>query len=275
MKNREGFTLVELLIVSLLGLVLLGSIYQTLRVQERSYRRTGALIESHDALRTAMGVLEAELREVAADADGTQGQSDLNIIAGDSVEFRAFRKTAITCAVQSASSKLDLWLLGESFSNADSVLVFVDGDSTAVTDDRWMLTAVNGTGSVSSSACATRWPGPDRQGVNVPDPGGLFAGVRAGAPVRGFEWVTYSVGWTGSDWALRRRNRGHDPVTLVEGLANPDNTGPIFRYYDSTGAETATAADVVRIQITLYAPANEGADIPADTLTSTLYLRNN
>ncbi len=273
--DRGGFTLVELLIVSVLGLVLLGSIYQTLVVQERSYRRTSALIVSHDALRTSLGVLEAEMREVAAGADSTQANSDLSYIEADSLEFRAMRKSAVTCAVNSGSSKLDVWLMGDAFVSGDSVLVFVDNDSTRTSDDEWMATVVNATGNVSSGSCDTIWAEPTTQGVNVTDPGGLFAGVREGAFVRGFEWVAYGVGWNGRDWALMRRVRGDSAVTLVEGLENPSSVGPIFRYYDETGAETTVADDVVRIEITLYAPANEGAGTPADTLTSMLYLRNN
>ena len=63
MNNRApGFTLVEMLVVTVVATVLLGAIFQTLVVQQRSYREQNAIINARQTARASIEVLAAELR---------------------------------------------------------------------------------------------------------------------------------------------------------------------------------------------------------------------
>ncbi|MGH7483063.1 MAG: PilW family protein, partial [Longimicrobiales bacterium] len=52
-SDERGFTFVEMLIVAVLGVIVLGGIYQLLINQERSFRLQGAMATTQQGMRTA------------------------------------------------------------------------------------------------------------------------------------------------------------------------------------------------------------------------------
>lgn len=268
MDPREaGFTFVELLVVVVLGLVIIGTVYRTITVQERSYRQQGAMITAQQAMRGALATLEAELREVSA----TGG--DLISIQPREVTFRAYRKVGFVCDASMGGGQLDIAELGEPFESQDNLLVFVDNDPLVAADDFWTTATVLSTGAAS---CAVSFGGhPTRR---VTTTGGSFAGVLPGAPVRSFVPMTYGLYEIDGEWVFGRVAPDDvEPVALIGPLAPPDERGLEFRYFDVNGNQTLDPAAVVRIEIHVRGKAVGGSYTSpeyVDSLTTQLFLRN-
>lgn len=282
-NRRRGFSLVEMVVVALLGSITLAAIYQSLIVQERAYRREGAIIATHESLRSAVGVLEAEMREISATAELADAGSDLAMIAPESLEFRALRKIGFVCAVHNSDRKLDTFELGAAFAQDDSVLIFQEGDPGDWDDDGWIVGKVTSAGTPKTTSCGTSWSGVGAAGVNfagdlissIIGPTNL-SGVAPGAPLRSFAWLTYGLYQVDGEWVLGRRMRDSTTINvLVDGLAAPADSGLVFHYFDANGVETNDADEVVRIQINVRAMADPANLIFGDTLRTNLFLRNN
>jgi len=268
--RSAGFTIVELLVVTVLAAVILGAIYQTITVQERSYRQTGAIIATQQTMRTALDVLEAELREVSA-AGG-----DLFMARPESIGFRAFRAIGFVCRADIPGLKLDVWELGEPFTaggGADSVIVFIENDPAIGTDDQWQTTKIS---SVSTADCPD-WNGYPERRLNLS--GGSIAGIRPGAPIRSFRRLTYGIQQIGGRWVLARRDPVQGTDALVGPLAPPSDSGLAFRYFDANGNPTTNPAAVARIWIMVKGrtPGTGllGSTAYGDSLFTQLFLRNN
>ncbi len=273
MKRRDGFTIVELLIVLVLAGLVMGAAYQVLFVQQRSAEAQTLQAAARSSLRTASAVLETELREVASFSGSANAGSDVAMISSDSVRFRALRQFGVICNVDKGAKWLDLWVLGETFAKGDNVMAYAEHDTVQdPADDQWQTDVVGNVGSVVKTACTTSWPGTTAQGIATP--GIDMAGVEDGEPVRGFEWIGYGLTQSNGQWVIVRR--GSDGVAVIaDGLAAPSNSVPLFRYYDNTGSATTDPHAVAQIQITLRTPGNNGVGVAPETLSTRLYLRNN
>lgn len=269
--RRSGFTLVELLIGMLIGMIVLSGAYRMVVVQQRGYSTTGATVQDQDVLRIALGILESEFREMAAIGGADIGNSD--IIAADpgGVRVRAPRTIGFVCTVKPAgeSKTVTSWTDGEFFRAGDRVLLFVDNAVDRYGDDRWDEARVDNV-SNSNAACGTR----------IADQKLHFAahtvnGVAPGAPIRAVEEVTYGLYELHGSWGVGRviHTPGGDegPQLLVGGLAPED--GLSFEYLDETGATTTDPSAVAAIRVGLRT-APSSMKQPA-RLTSTIYLRNN
>jgi type II secretory pathway pseudopilin PulG len=276
--RAPGFTLVEILIVSLLGVLLLGSIYQTLTVQERTSRAQSAMLSNNQVNRMIMDVVVAEIREISA-SDG-----DLVLATPDSLAFRGLRKAGVICGRDALlGGWFDVYEFGLAFEAGDSLLIFADRDTTAAADDGWILSTVDGTGS---AACAASWDSYTTARISVPLIQQLFfaGNVHLGAPVRSFTRWTYGIYRLENEWVLGRRDADDEPVALAGPLAPPPN-GLRFRYFDGLGVEIPVAqletraADVVRIAIKVQGRIQGATGLPggisSDSLVSQIYLRNN
>ena len=269
--RRGGFTLVELLVVTVLAAITLAAVYETLIKQEESYRAGGAMIAGQETVRTALGVLEAELREIAAIDDGVAGGGDIRIAAPDSIVFRAQRKIGFICEVSKSEKWAVAWSLGDPFAAGDSLLLFVDGDSIRYQDDSWAPAQVNSATATSSATCEAEWPGVQLQKIGLS--GHDLTGVQLGSPVRSFDWVTYGLyRFGGMGWGLGRHGRDEPARYLVGNIAE---NGLRFRYFDVNGDATGDPAAVNRIQIAVQTRPPEGTGVESTNMTTNLFLRNN
>lgn len=273
--NRSGFTLVELLVVMVVGMVLLGAAYQSLTIQQRGYRTTSDVVSDQDALRVALAVLEAELREIATLDDGTIGGSDLLMISPDSVRVRAPRKLAFVCGpngVSPSDKSMVVWTEWEMFSAGDNLMIFLDTDETTFTDDVWDTGVVQSVNN-SNATCDTKPPGASQwKVVMAAHP---LTGVLNGAPVRAFEELTYGLFQFDGEWGLGRKKADEDEIKpLVGGLAGPGE-GLVLEYLTAGGAATTDVTQVATIRINMTTADRPSSDTPQKSLTSTIYLRNN
>lgn len=285
--RRAGFTLVELLIVAVLGTVVLGAAYQSLMVQERSYRITSNAVLDHDALRTALGVLESELREVST-AGGMAGLTDIVSAESDEVVVRAARGIGFVCERHPSDRKMHTWSPSAQgqIRVGDAIAVYADGDPTTEKDDMWLSAQVKSTGA-SSVACASRPGGltaPSSQlvelemltgGMSVD--GNFLIPVNPGAPVRAMAQVTYGLYQFGDGWGLGRAVGSGDVEPIIVGLDGPGE-GLVFTYLDGSG--NAITSDPVPdpsaiAAIEIAASTRPRAGNPPLDLQTRVFLRNN
>lgn len=273
MRDRAGFTVVELLLAAMVGVVILGAAFQTLIVQEQTFRAQRSVSATRNAERTALDVLSTELREVSADAGGRSG-GDIRRMGSDSIEFRVFRKVGLVC--DRSAGTLELYGIGDRLTAGDSVLIFAEGDPGSGADDGWVAARALTVASTGTCPALTGYaPLTLRLGSAV---AGLSA-IRAGAPVRGFDWVTYGVYRDpAGDYVLGRHSEGGAVQRVIGPLAAPAAGGLRLTYYDANGATTADPTRVARIVISVKARARSGAAVHrrrADSLVTQIYLRNN
>ena len=236
-----GFTLVELMVALVTGLVLLSGIFQTLMTNQKIEATRGLQMQGRQTQLAAMDVLFAELREVSPSG------GDLIAVGADSVQFRAQRKFGVTCAVNSTTGVLDVIQVGAALEVGDSVFVFADGDEETGSDDRWLLGGV--TAVDSTITCL----GSPAHRVDIPGIVSAMAvdSVRIGAPVRSFERYTYGLGQDSGDWYLMRSLDGGSATPLVGPLKSRNEGGLAFEYRDQFGAVTTTPTDVAQILVTV------------------------
>lgn len=274
--RRSGFTLVELLVVSVLTGIALVGIYETLLNQEKTYEIASLKISGQESLRTSLGILEAELREVGSIGGSLIGGSDIAVASPDSVVFRAQRKTAFICKLSRSLKWLLVWNMGDPVESGEPILLFADGDSIKYSDDRWDTTYVsNATGSTDVD-CASYWPGMPLQLLKL-DGSVDMTDIQPGSPLRAYEWTTYGLYNFGHlGWGLGRRRHvdGSRPELIVAGLA-PPGVGLQFDYFTPAGTATNDPTAVSRIRITVRTDPQTNTEVQSEAMVSNLFLRNN
>jgi prepilin-type N-terminal cleavage/methylation domain-containing protein len=286
--RREGFTLVELLVVVVIGTVVLGAVYRTVAVQEAANRQQLATATTAQNMRVALAVLTNDLREVSA----TGG--DVLEATSTSIRFRSMRKAGIICTKDYGGSAA--WAVvvayGDTFAIADSIMLFRDGPNrTSSEDDSWAPARVSSTQTTTS--CLGHSVG-NRRRINFPN--GTVAAADSGGLVRSFAHVGYRLVSTSTGGTLFRIEKSAtstggawplsvpatDSVAVVESLAG--GGGLALRYYDADGtqlnpATAALRAAIMRIEVKVSASAIGGASgarrVFTDSLVSQVYLRGN
>lgn len=265
-RARNGFTLVELIVVTVLGALVIAATIQVLITNQRTYTAQNAKIQGQQATRAALAVLTGELREVSA-----QG-GDILAMGPDSVTIRTMRNFGVTCTVVLGGLPiLDVIKVGNDFSDGDSVFVFADNDVSISTDDDWIaarITSVDTTATCGAQE-ATR--------INFAGQSALFTldSVRVGAPVRSFTRYTYGLFAQDGQYYLGRRESG-TTVTPIVGPVKSGN-GVAFEYLDGDGNTTATPADVRQIVVTIRTDSgvmNSLGEAVSDSITARIYTRN-
>ena len=269
--SRKGFTVVELLVVVVLGTLILLASYQVLAINTRVHAVNGARLQGQQTLRGGLEVLSGELREIS-----TKG-GDLIEMGTDSLTIRAQREFGLVCAVNygGGTAQLTALRIGQAFAVGDSVFVLHDNDPDRASDDEWFGGTVSGVGA--STACG----GNPSQVLSLPFVAATAAAfspdsVRVGAPIRGFDIFTYGQYEVDGEQFLARRARGAaHPDPLVGPL--PPYGGVVFRYLDDQGLETKVDTLVAQIQLTLrYESALRSFDneLVSDSILLRIYPRN-
>jgi prepilin-type N-terminal cleavage/methylation domain-containing protein len=271
----RGFSLPELLVAMVLLAIVLGGLQRTLWRVQHSYGAHTARIDVAQTLRAAIGVLAAELREL--DAAG----GDVVAIGRDSIQIRAPRHLSFLCNRPPLDADPTTLLIARDPAyglrnldpEADSILVYSQSDE-------WIRGSIVG---VQDAAC----PVPDARPARAitarlaldPGPAPRPAGPVSGAPLRGFETVTYRLyrASDGRHYVGQRRAGGLQP------LAGPvTQRGLELVYRDATGANTDDPRRVVSVEIRVRVPSARpvwGPDgsraIRVDSLATHVALRGN
>lgn len=276
--RRAGFTLVEMLIVVLLGSIIMGSIYQMVVLQEQTTRSTYAKISTSENTQTALAILTSDLKEISA--------RDGDIVALDSISitYRAMRNAGVVCTKSAGNDYVVVWELGSSFQPEDSVLVFADGtNASSANDDSWLPLKIAST--TSPVACGTN-PMAVTNTRRLNFNAAPLANVQVGSLIRSFKGNTRYRIADNSTWGELRRTESNIEQVLIDQMATISEGGMRLRYYDSAGVQipwanlTARKADVMRIQIKATGkgaetPKSTGTNRFLDSLVTQVYLRGN
>jgi prepilin-type N-terminal cleavage/methylation domain-containing protein len=280
--TRRGLTLVEILVaLTLLGM--LGAVAAGWLDRLRTaYRAESLTADRGQNLRAAAAILPAELREIDA-ADG-----DLVAMGPTAITVRAPRQLGVLCGPPlplAAPGMVVLPLydaprygLRDFRPSTDSLWVLAEDDSLAGPRPTWLLGAVV---DVAPGPCPDGGPGSQLTATLAPptSPSGV-ARVLAGAPVLGFEPVTYRLYRSAADalWYIGQQTTG--TIQPMIGPVTPD--GLAFTYYATDGSVTAQPRLVSLIEIRVRAPTaaplrgSTGALVaPIDSVVTVVALRNN
>jgi len=272
--RRRGFTLVEVLIaVVLLGIVM-ASLYRVLISNQRTYQAQSQRIDLQQNIRAAVAILPAELREI----DATD--NDIRAMTATSITLRAMRYLGIVCKtpllggivspVAVTIRRTPFWGARDINFATDSLLIYYDGNPDTRLDDNWAFAKPSG---AVNSVCADGKPGRTitlNLGVGVGFPLPNVAGaIPVGAPLRGFETVTYQLYQPAGDTSYYI---GMQPAggTLQPLIGPVLSNGLSFSYYDSTGVVTADPKRVARIDFVVRARTAKPLRSETGTGTSTL-----
>lgn len=270
-NGRKGFTLVEMLIVTVLGSLLLMATYQVLITNQRTYAAQAAQIQSQQVSRASLDVLFAELREVSA------GGGDILGMGADSLRVRVMRRYGLVCAVTlpgGASVKLKTLRVGEPFEVDDSVFVYAENQANTSNDDIWVQAKV--TAVDTAHTCGTS----RAQLLTFSDSSLITNTVISGAPVRSYTNYKFAPFTWGGQRYLGRQEKEDSVFPMVGplGAASGTNTSGVrFRFLDSLGVATSTPEDVRQIQVTVRTwkdvTTSQGQQVE-DSVTARIFPRN-
>jgi len=290
-RGRRGFTMIELLVaLVLLGLVS-AALYRVLVNNQRLYMAQTQRIDLSQNIRAAGTILPAEFHEL----DASEG--DITAMSATSISIRAMRWLGFACNLPVLGGALNpvsfivrggapgqpLFFGARGIdNNKDSLLIYYDGNVNSRTDDFWA------TGSIQAAPngqnCADGTNGQRLLvNVNLLGLGANVAGaIPLGAPIRGFERVTYSLYNPAGDtsWYVGFQPAGQAMQPLIGPVLT---NGLTFQYFDANGNVTAVRAQVARIDITVRARTTGAVRAGGqaarativDSIVTSVALRNN
>lgn len=274
-SRARGFTLVELLVVSVMLTLVMGAVYQTLISQQRSSRHLSAVVSSEQTNRTAATFLASELREI-----GTKLAGDITTAGPQQITFRAMRKVGFVCAI--SGSMVSIYTLGSggNFAVGDNIVIYADKGTQGMQDDSVKRTSVTAIGGWTSSNCpagtSAMWnqTGFDHQSITVANSAAL-SNVSIGAEIRSYADVTYGTFTKGSNDVFGRQLAGDTAVTLIGPLVSGAN-GFTLQYFDTAGVAlpapvtAASMGRIARIRITVRG-LGKGAVTSTGTYSAPLF----
>ena len=267
-RDRRGFTLVELLIVTVLGSLVMLAALQVLVTNQRTYTAQTATISGQQSTRMALEVLFNELRQVSP-----QG-GDILMMSSDSLRVRMMRKFTRACAVNTVLGVPVLTTVDigpVDFGVGDSVFIFADNNERDDDDDAWFRA------QVTASTAGVCPQGDVARVLAFSGQNALFTAdsVRIGAPLRSYGTVRFGLTTLLGDVYLGRA----DSTAALTPVAGPlrAGTGIEFVYRDAIGNVTGTPADVRQIVVTVRSGSgvlNSLGQTVSDSITAWVYTRN-
>jgi prepilin-type N-terminal cleavage/methylation domain-containing protein len=253
MSERRGFTLVELL----MGLIVMGLVAAVLaRVFISQQRLTVAQVEQASMqanVRTGTLILANELRELGT---GLSSGTDIKTFTATTLRYRAMRSLALACRVTSTTVRIrttPIFGARPIVAVQDSMLVFVEGDPSTESDDRWASLRISGVSTPST--CLDGSPAISlTTSINTTTYPLASFGVTASndAPVRTFEIMELAPVLAGGHNWLGAHSLTDPSALPLTPVAGPITVaGLTFSYLDASGNPTATRSAIRGIRITL------------------------
>jgi prepilin-type N-terminal cleavage/methylation domain-containing protein len=272
-RDPRGFTMIEVIVALVVGMIVLGSVVQLLIVQGRGYRKQREQVDVRETAREAAGLLSWDLRQAAV------AGSSFAVMGSNAVTIRAFRGLGTVCAKHALLARYGLWKTGGNIQATvdDTALVYQIGRGQW---NKLKITAVGTPAAMGVTACA--WPG-----ARPPDMVIEFAVtattdtsyIKVGAPLRTFRRVQYAEYQQNNRWWLGRKVGAAASYELLTGpLLAPASNGLAFTYYDTLGAVTADPAAVGSVAFTLRTESfkntiSTGSQYEHDSVTTKVAVR--
>jgi prepilin-type N-terminal cleavage/methylation domain-containing protein len=288
MRNRRGFTLVEILVSLVIMLIVSGAIYKMLNSSQRLSRAQAERVSLQANIRSGALVVPTELRELSTYLGGSVSQNDvLAVVDSTDITYRAMRGIGFICQAPTATeiriARLSSGVLigysgyRDPVAVRDSLYVFIDGDESVGGVDAWLALPITGVASASLCGAASAIA------LTVPNTPALAAQPLR-TPVRIYEdmrlqlYVNGGKSWLGAK-SLATGEAFQPvlgPLTDAQGLA--------FQYLDAAGATTANLKAIKSIKVTIRGITDQAINGGSgssgamssvqDTLVSQVVLRN-
>ncbi|MEP6571639.1 MAG: prepilin-type N-terminal cleavage/methylation domain-containing protein [Gemmatimonadota bacterium] len=247
MRAERGFTLIELLVVLVLLGIVGGIVTDLMLRQQRVAAESIERLGLQSRLRTGVVLLTTELHE----ATGASAGGDLLQLAPDSITYRAMRAFGIVCDVTPSRlllREVPFHGVRRPQAGRDSILLFVEGDSSIATDDRWLPLPVTGTGSgTGCGGQAVLSLDTVLDTALVP-----LSAIHLETAARIFEIMQVRLYQSGGLFWLGARSVSAGE-TIQPVLGPLTGTGLALQYFDSAGGPTTVPAAVRTIEIGLRA----------------------
>ena len=271
MSTRRGFSLPEIMVALVLLAIVATGVMTVVMRQQQFYRSATEVIDTRQQIRQASNVVPVDLRGVSSVG------SDILNMSDSSLDVRGNIGSAVTCThdpvantvtvppVDIANSKFFTTFLTRPQVH-DAILIFDDvGPGTA--DDIWgnyTITKIDSTLTGCALFTDATLDAAKYRYIYTVSPA-LSPTIIDGAPIRFARGVKYSLYKSPSDglwWMGYRECRGDGTGCMaVQPVAGPYrpyvandtvNSGLSFVYRDSTGAITATNANVARVELFIH-----------------------
>jgi prepilin-type N-terminal cleavage/methylation domain-containing protein len=288
MRNRRGFTLVEILVSLVIMLIVSGAIYKMLNSSQRLTRAQAERVSLQSNIRSGALVVPTELRELSTYVGGGIDQNDvLAVVDSTDITYRAMRGIGFICQATATEIRLAgrnsaAPLIGYSgyrdpAPTRDSLYVFIDGDENLGGVDSWLPLPITGVSSGSTCGAASAIA------LTVPNTPAL-AGLPLRTPVRIYEdmqlqlYVNGGKSWLGAKSVATGEafQPVLGPLTDAQGLA--------FQYLDAAGATTTNLKAIKSIRVTIRGITDQAINGGSgssgamssvqDTLVTQVVLRN-
>jgi prepilin-type N-terminal cleavage/methylation domain-containing protein len=289
MRNRRGFTLVEILVSLVIMLIVSGAIYKMLNSTQRLSRAQAERVSLQSNVRSGALVVPTELRELSTYAGGSVIQNDVLIapVGGTDITYRAMRGIGFVCQATATEIRIARNSLAGSWPGysgyrdpkeiRDGIYVFIDGDESVGGVDSWLQLPITGVTAASTCGAASAIA------LTVPNTSAL-ATLPLRTPIRIFEvmqlqlYVNGGKSWLGA----KSVNTGEAFQPVLGPLS--DANGLAFEYLDAAGAATTTLNAIKSIRVTVRGITEQGINGGSgssgamsnvqDTLVSQVVLRN-
>lgn len=293
MISRRGFTLIELLVAMVLFLIVSAAIYSLLNNTQRVSRAQAERVDMQSNMRAGALILPSDFKMIGYDSvpGSATVTSDILAMGPDSIEFRAIRGSGIVCKFNAANTIVIDTSASRYYSayrapvtgGRDSLMLFLDVDSTTSSDDQWAsgrpITSV-GTGTCTSAYGSRSGL---QLGTSLSYSGTSADSLKVGAAFRTYEVMVYRLYQSGSKYYLGARSASNNETSFQPVLGPLTSSGLRFDYYDSTGTATTTSRKAVRsIQVTLIAQSDQAVNgagggtqsVKNDSVVTRVTLRN-
>lgn len=269
-SDRRGFTMVELLVVAVLGGFILAALYEVLTVNQRTYTAQSASTRMQQTLRTGGSVLYGELREISP------AEGDIVEMEPNRLRVRAVRSFGHICDTPATATTTPTFLVrrsGQAFADGDSVTVFTENDPDRTSDDVWQFGRIRSF-DIGGFTC----PGSTEEAQEMVVEGVAYGAppdsVLNGGPVRAFVHYEYRLAALDGETYLFRS--GPDRDEPLVGPVDPED-GVSFEYLAVDGSSAANPTQVNEILITIRTTsgATDSRGEPlADSLNMRVFPRN-
>ena len=244
LRSTRGFTLAEIMIALVLGMIVMTAVLGVMISQLRRFELQTQTADASETVRGAAAFLGSELRAASA------SRADIISMSPFSVTLRSVQGTGVVCEEHNNQPRYALSLVSGDFQSAtdDSVLAYSPSSSS------WKSFKVLDTWSDPVAGGV-----PNCVDVSIPElvievvPGDT-AGLAVGSDFIAFRQTQYGIFQQGGRWWLGRRVGSAPSYDRLTGpLMPPADSGLVFHYYDASGAETTNSSQVARVEIVLRA----------------------
>lgn len=276
LRSDAGFTLVEVLVVLVIGSFVLGAVYEIMISQSQAFGRQGEIVDVQNSLRSTAVLLTTELRAVDA--------QDLYSMDASSLHLRSYTGSGIICGKDAASRRFALIDTSGGFTSTpgDSVLVLSVGGAGSA-DDEWKVFPATevGTGpDLGVSTCS--WGETPDVAIRIsPASPSDTDGIAVGGSVLAFQPVEYGLYQDAGRWWFARRVGLATSWEILTGpLLSPAEGGLEFAYVDGAGDPAASLQDIAAVRIVVRAESfgqtrsKRGLQHVRDTLAMRIVMRN-